>query len=234
MCTGRGDRVFWTFLGFGANPIANSSNRQQIFTTETVNGTTQTTATLLFNPVIARFPESYVCQIIGDNPIGVNVRVVIDTGKSAATSLRGCFLASSSSSQRFFLFPFSFSLTLPSPNFTPLPEPAAIISRAPTTFDISGHTVGDPFSFPCQVDTCIDNYHVRFRRNNDEVHSVQANNIANTTFNYEFNVQPDSAGTYSCFAHLPSFNTTPETITLTGEVSIKINGGLIERSMIVM
>ena len=80
MCTGRGDNVFWTFLGFGAVPISNSTTRKQIITREVVNGMTQTTATLLFDPVIPRFPESYVCQIVGDNPIGVNVRVVINTG----------------------------------------------------------------------------------------------------------------------------------------------------------
>ena len=76
VCTGAGNQVFWTFLGGGANPIRNSTSRRQIITQETVNGMLRTTATLLFDPVIPRFPESYVCQILGDDPVGVNVRVM--------------------------------------------------------------------------------------------------------------------------------------------------------------
>ena len=129
--------------------------------------------------------------------------------------MRGCVLASSPLNKPFLSH---LSSTFASPA-----DPADIVSRAEqSTFNISGHTVGDPFSFPCQVETCRDDYHVRFTMNSMVVHSVQPNTTSNTTFNYEFPVRDNSAGTYSCFVDLPSlmFMSARETLTLTGEVTI--------------
>ena len=80
ICVGRSNRVFWTFLGGGATPVANSTTRRHEIRTTIVNGMEQTQATLLFDPVIPRFPESYVCQILGDNPTALNVRVITNSG----------------------------------------------------------------------------------------------------------------------------------------------------------
>ena len=80
--------MFWTFLGGGISPIMDSEFRMHMSQTTAVNdGLVQTTATLTFDPVIPRFPESYVCQILGDNPTAANVLVNIDEGNENNLSL---------------------------------------------------------------------------------------------------------------------------------------------------
>ena len=52
--------------------------------TTSPNGMQQTTATLTFEPVILRSTESYVCQILGNNPTALNVQVNVDESEDAA------------------------------------------------------------------------------------------------------------------------------------------------------
>ena len=76
--------MFWTFLGGGISPIMDSETRMHMSQTmEVEDGLVQTTATLTFDPVVPRFPESYVCQILGDNPTAANVLVTVDESKNS-------------------------------------------------------------------------------------------------------------------------------------------------------
>lgn len=83
--------MFWTFLGGGISPISDSEFRMHMSNTTTnVDGVLQTTATLTFDPVIPRFPEPYVCQILGDNPTAANVLVTVDEGTNNASFVYYC------------------------------------------------------------------------------------------------------------------------------------------------
>lgn len=79
-------------------------------------------------------------------------------------------------------------------------------------------TIGDPIVFACQVDTCRSDFTVMFLLNGTSVRTFTPDMGMNDTFVYEFNLQGNSAGTYTCVVNIAtlSFMSQPETLVLTG------------------